>query len=373
MRAVAVTAIVFALVATGGASAQQPQPAPAAPAAPTAPAPATAARPPQPARPVTPAQAPRPVSPAPAPAPATPPGSAPFVRVEPDQPGQLVNIQIDIMLLSEGGTQGAGTQDGHAHAGRQAGRIGTLDGSRTRGAGLAERGCAARGAGERTGAHAHWPRVLGRRRRALRPGARAAAARVGTGAADLSRGEPQDRSIGDRGGDGDRAQVGYDAVVCRRSSSPTAARSRCGSSAPVATSAWRRWRSSPRAIARARHVRMADEAVPIGPSPPRDSYLRIDTPDCGARAPPAPTRCIPATASSPRTPPSPPPARTPASPSSAPRPRAIELMGSKTAAREAARAAGVPDRAGHRRAARARGGRRRARRRRTPRRLSRSW
>ena len=27
----------------------------------------------------------------------------------------------------------------------------------------------------------------------------------------------------------------------------------------------------------ARHVRMADEAVPIGPSPPRDSYLRIDT------------------------------------------------------------------------------------------------
>ena len=105
MRAVAVTAIVFALVATAGASAQQPQPAPAAPAAPTAPAPATAARPPQPARPVTPAQAPRPVSPAPAPAPAPPPGSAPFVRVEPDPPGQLVNIQIDITLLSEGGTQ----------------------------------------------------------------------------------------------------------------------------------------------------------------------------------------------------------------------------------------------------------------------------
>jgi len=105
MRAVAVTAIVFALVATGGASAQEPQPAPAAPAAPTAPAPDTAARPPQPARPVTPAQAPRPVSPAPAPAPAPPPGSAPFVRVEPDPPGQLVNIQIDITLLSEGGTQ----------------------------------------------------------------------------------------------------------------------------------------------------------------------------------------------------------------------------------------------------------------------------
>ena len=34
----------------------------------------------------------------------------------------------------------------------------------------------------------------------------------------------------------------------------------------------------------ARHVRMADEAVAIGPSPPRESYLRIDTLIAAARA-----------------------------------------------------------------------------------------
>jgi hypothetical protein len=117
MRAVAATAIVFALVAITGSSAQQPAPAPApaagAPTAPAAPAPPTAERPPQAPRPVSPRQAPRPVTPAPgtAPAPAPlaapaqPPGN-PFVTVEPNQPGQLVNIQIDIALVSEGGTQG---------------------------------------------------------------------------------------------------------------------------------------------------------------------------------------------------------------------------------------------------------------------------
>ncbi len=59
------------------------------------------------------------------------------------------------------------------------------------------------------------------------------------------------------------------------------------------------------------HVRDADEAVHIGPSPARESYLRIDRIlDAATRR--APTPSIPATASSPRTPRSRAPAATPA-------------------------------------------------------------
>ena len=98
MRAVAVTAIVFALGTAHATFAQQPPQAPAPPAEqlpPQAPRPAAAPRAPQAPRP---APAPGRAAPAPAPAPAPP---APFVMVDPNQPGQLVNIQIDVRIVEE--------------------------------------------------------------------------------------------------------------------------------------------------------------------------------------------------------------------------------------------------------------------------------
>ena len=69
-----------------------------------------------------------------------------------------------------------------------------------------------------------------------------------------------------------------------RSSSPTAARSRCASSAPAARWGFARWPSTPRPTARPCTCGCADEALPIGPAPARESYLRIERVLDAARA-----------------------------------------------------------------------------------------
>ena len=101
----------------------------------------------------------------------------------------------------------------------------------------------------------------------------------------------------------------------------------------------------------ARHVRMADEAIAIGPSPPAESYLRIDRiidaaqrqrrrrGTSGVRLPRRRTRT------------SPPRAATPGLTFIGPTPEAITLMGSKTAARRAAIGCRRARGARHRRAA----------------------
>ena len=90
------------------------------------------------------------------------------------------------------------------------------------------------------------------------------------------------------------------------------------------------------------HVRLADEAVEIGPAAARESYLDGGAHPAGGARHAAPTRSTRATASSPRTPRSRAPAREAGWCSSARRPSAIDRMGSKSEARQLMAAAGVP-------------------------------
>ena len=92
MRAVFVI-LVFALLAAPRLPAQQPAPAPAVPAAPAA-----APVPP-------PAPAPAPARVQRAPQPPRPGSAAPVVAVD-VEPGQLINIQLDLTLIAEGGADG---------------------------------------------------------------------------------------------------------------------------------------------------------------------------------------------------------------------------------------------------------------------------
>ena len=96
------------------------------------------------------------------------------------------------------------------------------------------------------------------------------------------------------------------------------------------------------------HVRLADQAVCIGPPPAAESYLRIPNVDRRRRDDRLRGRPSRASASSPRTPPSCGRAPTTTSSSSGPPADVMEKMGDKARAKAEMRAAGVPLVPGHR-------------------------
>ena len=95
------------------------------------------------------------------------------------------------------------------------------------------------------------------------------------------------------------------------------------------------------------HVRKADYAYAIGPAPASESYLNIDKILDVAKRSQAPRRSILAMGFSQKTQALREPALTRASNLSGPRPHSMEMMGSKTSARQQMEKAGVPFCPGH--------------------------
>ena len=104
----------------------------------------------------------------------------------------------------------------------------------------------------------------------------------------------------------------------------------------------RRSPSTRRPTADELHVAVADEAYLLGPGPAAESLPARRSRSSRSRCAPEPRRSTPATGSSPRTPPSRAQVEDAGLVWIGPPPEAIEAMGSKIAARERMRAAGVP-------------------------------
>src|SRR5207244_2241684 len=128
-----------------------------------------------------------------------------------------------------------------------------------------------------------------------------------------------------RAQDAGLAGVGAETRSCTErsavSSSPTAARSPSGSSAPRASSACARWRVFPKRIASRAIASPLTRAISSAPAGRRSRPISTWTTSSAWRAGRAWTRFTPATDFSPPSPSSPPPARRPASPSSVRAPR----------------------------------------------------